>query len=574
MASVRALPPTVPGLLAHRKALTPGSEAFLTADGDGWRVTSWQGLSNSAGAAARGLAGLGLAHGDRVAVLAPTCLAWECCQLGAMSLGACVVGVDPLYPGDLIDSLLEELDIRVLVVGNPSLLERVGPPVRARMRATILLEGTAPNTVPYGSISAAHASLPSNCAAEDPALVAFSSGTSGRPKAITYTHRQVTVACDAILDRFDDITEGSTLVCWLPLANLFQRMVNFCSMARGGRSYMIGDPRGVVQVAREVRPEVFIAVPRFCEKLWSGIEDKLSTSPPWVREPARRAIEASLALARLELQGARVPVPVRIRGELARRTLLRFLRSVLGSRLRYIISGSAPCPMWIHERFAALGIPIYEAYGQSENTVPIAANAPGACRPGSVGRPLKHNHVRLSDDGEVQVKGPGVFDPSVADNARHRGSITSDGFLATGDLGEWQSGGYLRLTGRKTELFKGPNGRWVSPSLVEGVLRQAPGVEQAVVFGQGAIVGVIVVGDQAPPTRRLREELIGVLSALPPGTRPQGLLVTRRALTVEGGEITTNLKLRREAVARRHAAELERLREAIVPSTELELVTE
>ena len=555
-------------------AVSPEAAAYFTADGGRWRATSWQDLSKNVGALAAGLAELGLDRGDRIAVLAPTSLAWECCQLAAMSLGACVVGVDPLYPRDLVDALLNELDVRVLVVGNPSLLEHVSPSVRAPMRATILLEGSGTETVAYSTLSRRRAAMSLVCEPTDPALVAFSSGTSGRPKAITYTHQQVTLACDAILDRFSDIGEGSTLVCWLPLANLFQRMVNFCSIARGGRSYMVSDPRQVVQVAREVEPDVLIAVPRFCEKLWRGMEDKLANSPWWAREPARRAIDASLALARLELRGSRVPVSVRMRGELARRTLLRFLRSVLGSRLRYIISGSAPCPIWIHERFAALGIPIYEAYGQSENAVPIAANSPRAFHLGSVGKPLKHNHVRISREGEVQVKGPGVFAPDVAGNERYRDSLTNDGFLATGDQGEWQSGGFLRLTGRKGEMFKGPNGRWVAPAVIEGTLRQVPGVEQAVVFGRGAIVGVIVVGDDAPKITGLRQELLGVMSDLPSGTRPQGLLVTKRALTIEGGEITTNLKLRRDAVLRRHAAALDRLCEGIVPSTELELVME
>jgi long-chain acyl-CoA synthetase len=569
------LPPTVPGLLEHRVAHSPDDVAFRTVDAGGrWHPTSWRAFSRQVGAVAGGLAAHGLRRGDRIAVLAPTSLEWDVCQHAAMSLGACVVGIDPHYPAELADALVTQLEPTVLVAGDPSLAARIGSAAVGRLRATVLLEGTAPGCVGYGALAERPAPPPNACAADDPALVAFSSGTSGRPKAVTYTHRQTTLACEAILDRFSDLEAGSTLVCWLPLANLFQRMINFCAVARGGTSYVVRDPRAAVDVARVARPQVFVAVPRFLEKVWDGMRTRLAQAPAPLRLLVERGLEAALARVRREQRGEAVPVALRLAAELARGTVLRPLRRVLGDRLRYVVSGSAPCPAWILERFAALGLPVYEAYGQSENIVPIAAGAPGASRAGSVGRPLRHNAVRLADDGEVQVKGPGVFDPAVADNARHRGSLTADGYLATGDLGEWLPDGFLRLTGRKAELWKAPNGRWLAPAPLEGALRQVPGVEQAVVLLRGTIVGVLVLDRRAPAPARLRQDLLRALDAFPPGSRPQGLLLTTRPLTVEGGEITSNLKLRRDVVERRHAAALDALRERLTPATALELVTE
>ena len=568
----QALPATVPELLARRTAREPDATAFFTADAAGaWRPTSWRTFADTVGAVARGLAAHGLRRGDRLAILAPTSLEWDACQLAALSLGACVVGIDPHYPAELADALVTELAPTVLVAGDPDLAARIGPETRRRLRAAVLLEGTTPGGVTYGALAERPAAPMSACEPGDPALVAFSSGTSGRPKAVTYTHRQVVLACESILDRFSDIESGSTLVCWLPLANLFQRMINFCALARGGSSYVVGDPRRAVDVARIAHPQVFVAVPRFLEKLWDGLRKKLAEAPSPLRTVVERALAAALLLVRLEQRGARVPFTLRLTVAAARRTVLRPLRHALGPRLRYVVSGSAPCPQGILERFAALGLPIYEAYGQSENVVPIAAGAPGAAVPGSVGRPLRHNDVRLADDGEVQVRGPGVFDPAVADNARYRAALTDDGYLATGDLGEWLPGGFLRLTGRKADLWKAPNGRWLAPAPLEGALRQVPGVEQAVVLLRGTIVGVLVLNDLAPAPDRLRTELLRTLGEFPPGGRPQGLLLTTRPLTIEGGELTTNLKLRRDAVERRHAAELDALRERLTPATELEL---
>lgn len=566
------LPPTLPGLLGHRVGLTPDAPAYHTVDAAGtWRPTSWKDFAGAVGAAARGLAGLGLRRGDRLAILAPTSLEWDVCQLAALSLGACVVGVDPHYPADLADSLVAELHPAVLVAGGPDLLARIRPETRSRARAAVLFDGAAPDAAPWRALAADPAPAEAACAGDDPALVAFSSGTSGRPKAVTYTHRQVVLACEAILERYADIEEGSALVCWLPLANLFQRMINFCSMAGGGVSYVVGDPRKAVEVARVAAPHVFIAVPRFLEKLWHGIRKRVAEASRPARGLVERALETALLLVRMEQRGERVPFTLRLAVAAARRTVLRPLRRVLGPRLRYVVSGSAPCPAWILERFASIGLPIYEAYGQSENVVPIAAGAPGASLPGSVGRPLRHNDVRLADDGEVQVRGPGVFDPAVADNARYRGALTPDGYLATGDLGEWLPGGFLRLTGRKADLWKAPNGRWVSPAEIEGALREVPGVEQAAVLCRGKLVGVLVLPPGAFSRDRLRDDLRAALDALPAGARPQGFLLTTRPFSIEGGELTTNLKLRRDAIERRHAAELEALRERIAPETELEL---
>jgi long-chain acyl-CoA synthetase len=567
-----ARPPTIPALLERRVALTPDATAYFTRDAGSWRSTSWKTFADAVGAVARGLAEQGLQKSDRLAILAPTSLEWDCCQLAAMSLGACVVGIDPHYPADLADALVAQLEPTVLAAGDPTLLARLAPETREHLRATVLFDGTAPDCVTYGALADRPAPLASACAGDDPALVAFSSGTSGRPKAITYTHRQIILACEAILDRFSDIEAGSTLVCWLPLANLFQRMINICAMARGGASYVVGDPRAAVEVARLAHPQVFVAVPRFCEKLWDGMKQKLAEAPRPTRLLVERGINAALMLVRLEQRGERVPFTLRLAVAVARRTVLRPLRNVLGPRLRYIVSGSAPCPLWILERFAALGLPVYEAYGQSENVVPIAAGAPGAALAGSVGRPMRHNDVRLADDGEVLVKGPGVFDPAVAGNGRYRGSLTADGYLATGDLGEWLPGGFLRLTGRKADLWKAPNGRWIAPAPLEGALRQVPGVEQAVLLLRGAIVGVLVLDKTPPAPDRLRADLLRALDEFPPGGRPRGFLLTTRPLTIESGELTTNLKVRRDAVERRHAAELDALRERLTPTTELELV--
>src|SRR6185369_12824240 len=151
-----------------------------------------------------------------------------------------------------------------------------------------------------------------------------------------------------------------------------------------------------------------------------------------------------------QLKAADLPVPLgtRLFAVLARSTVLKRVRRIMGSNLQYIVTGSAPCPMWLLDAFAAIGIPIIEAYGQSENIVPIETNVWSARKPGTVGRPLKYHEVRLSDEGVVQVEGPGVFHTDLAEN-QALPALTPDRFLSTGDHGEFVPGGYLKLTGRQ-----------------------------------------------------------------------------------------------------------------------------
>jgi long-chain acyl-CoA synthetase len=274
----------------------------------------------------------------------------------------------------------------------------------------------------------------------------------------------------------------------------------------------------------------------------------------------------------LKAADLRVPPRTRLFAMLARRTVFKRLRRVVGSNLKYIVSGSAPCPMWLLETFAAIGIPILEAYGQSGNIVPIAANVPSAMKLGTVGRPFKYNEVRLSDEGVVEVRSPGVFHAGLAEN-QALSALTADGYLVTGDLGQFVADGYLKLTGRQSEVFKTANGRWVSANDIEAALRRVHYVEHAGVLIRdgGIILAMLVIsapayayaranpqpgGDLDLADPRVQEAIRGdvtrELGALAPAIWPHGLLLTTRTFSIEGGELTTNFKLRRAAIGRKY----------------------
>jgi len=581
---------TVPTLLAKRAALTPGAPAHFTQDKDGvWQPTSWSDLAAVIGRVAAGLADLGLRHGERVVILAGTSQDWEICQIAALQLGVTVIGIDPYYPAQQVNRIISELKPAAMVTGNHSLLQRVDPAVRAALRFVVMIGDPAGKDGVVGLATLKNCekkTLSTKQAApirgDDPAIIIFSSGTTGFPKPIVYTHAQVCLACRAILEAFDDIEEGCHLVCWMPLANPFQRIINFCGFAKGAVTYMVNDPRLVMECMPVANPHIFVAVPTFCERLYAGINTNVSKLPKPIGTLIRGGIAANVRENSLKAAGSPVPLGTRLFAALARRTVLKRLRGVMGRNLKYIVSGSAPCSEWLLDTFAAIGIPILEAYGQSENIIPIAVNVRSASKPGTVGRPLKYNEVRLSNEGVIQVRSPGVFHADLAEN-QALSALTPDGYLATGDLGEFLQGGYLKLTGRQADLFKTANGRWVSPGDIEAALRRVQYIEQAaVLIRDGAtIFAIVVISTPAYARARayaqpgelnladtrvqqeIRSDLTRELATLTPAIWPRGVLLTTQMFSIEGGELTTNFKLRRAAIDQKYDSALAALGEEI-----------
>ena len=262
-----------------------------------------------------------------------------------------------------------------------------------------------------------------------------------------------------------------------------------------------------------------------------------------------------------------------------RSMVLRKLRGVLGHRLRFIITGSAPTPVWLLEYFHRMGVLVLEAYGLSENAVPMAANRPEAFRFGSVGRAFGLNDLRIADDGEILVRGPGVFDGYVGNEVAPAEVFAPGGFYHTGDLGRIDGDGFLFVTGRKSEAFKTSTGRWVAPAEVEAIYKAIPYVEQIVVVGRGRHFPVALLTiDERLLAKCL--EASGRATSVGPGRLDPASMPAIRSqieadfdaagsdlaaherirrfdflpapLTFESGELTPSLKMRRHVIEARH----------------------
>ena len=592
---------TIPSVLAKRTLLTPDAFAHFSQDAAGaWRPTTWSDLAGAIERVADGLADLGLGRGKRVAILAATSQDWEICQVAALQLGATVIGIDPYYPEVEVNRIISELKPGVLIAGDQVLLQRIDSAILAQIRSVLINGRPTPesgivalSTLKKRAGTGSSSRSAESVHGEDPAVIFFSSGTTGIPKPVVYTHSQICLACHAIVETFDDIEDGCQLVCWMPMANPFQRIINFCGFIRGAVTYFVSDPRSVMECVPIAKPHIFVTVPTFCERLYAGINENISKLPWPIRALVRSGIAANARENSLRTSDAPVPLRIRLVAAMARLTLLRRLRGVMGPNLKYIVSGAAPCPEWLLNAFAAIGIPIYEAYGQSEDAVPISANVPSAHKQGTVGRPLPHNTVRVSDEGVIEVKGPGVFHTDLAEN-RARPALTADGYLSTGDVGEILEGGYIKLTGRQADVFKTANGRWISPGVIEGVLRRIPYIDHAcVLIRDGATILALLVISLQEYTRargegqnrefrlgdtdvqeNVRADLVRELAALAPAIWPRGVLLTTRPFSVDGGELTSNLKLRRATISKQYDGALAGMSREIHEQQSLTATTE
>ncbi len=561
---------TLPQRLRARASETPIDVAYLQMNPHGeWVETQWHEVLERVDALAANLVELGLHHGDRVVIMMPTSPLWEYCQLAILSAGGIVIGLDAHDAPRNIRHILELTQPKFVVAGTSEQLALITANWR-RPEISILGSGAHSGTpaLALDSLLAPH-SAAGQChppAPDQTATIVFTSGSTGQPKGIAYSHRQIVDACDQILERFPGIGYEARLVCWLPLSNLFQRMINFCALTCGARSYFVDRPEQIAQLLPQISPSFFIGVPRFFEKLHAGILNVIATLPAPTRALVGLAWKIGSRAAAAHRQGRTPDLLTRALLPTADRVLSK-VRGAMGHNLQFMVSGSAPLPRWLAERFHGLGWLVLEAYGMSENVVPVAINSPEHYRFGSVGRALPGNELRIADDKELLIRGSGIFKGYYGEAADST-AIDAEGFLHTGDYARIDADGYVWLEGRKSEIFKTSTGRRIAPAPIEGALKQIPYVEHAVMTGRDRPYPVVILAldvrhsacpDPSSTTGAgaIAADVAASCTDFTDYQRPGAVIVTTQPFTIGTGELTANLKIRRKPVEERFAPQIE-----------------
>jgi long-chain acyl-CoA synthetase len=515
--------------------------------------------------------------------MARTCREWQVAEIGALLARAAVVGIDAHAAPEQAAWILKHSGACALVVDDSETLRKLPVELTDPLKFSLIVfdrrEGARAGACSWQDCMTAatiSTSEPdSNPHLTDAAVVIYTSGTTGTPKGIEYSHEQLMTSAWAMFDEFPDFGRGR-FVCWLPMSALFQRMMNLLAFATDSVTYFVEDPRDIVRRLPEIRPTVFTSVPRFYEKLYEGIQQRLASQTGRQKRLVERALAVGAVWSRAERVGERPTWGFRVRHAILDRLVLRRIRAVMGGEIRLMVSGSAAAPVWLLEFFHSIGLLVLEAYGITEDPVPVAVNRPSEYRFGSVGKPFSVNRVQIGENGEVQVRGPATFGGYIGEG-RPVDRFTADGYYRTGDAGYFDADGFLFLTGRISEIIKTSSGRRISPIAVEGIYQRSRFVDQIVVFGHNRPFLVALVALNVPAVADalasagftaitsqeawhnatavmdlLRREFDVLGESLARHERIRTFTILPAPFSIERGELTATLKPRRTQIEERY----------------------
>ena len=417
---------------------------------------------------------------------------------------------------------------------------------------------------------------------DDLSLLCYTSGTTGEPKGVMLTHANFDAIDHAIRDRFPFRELEERIVSYLPLCHIAEHTFTITvQMGSGVEVYMCDDINDMKEYLPDVRPTLFLAVPRVWEKFEAALRSRLGEASGIKAKLADWALTTEFSWFESE-QDAGEPITGTTR-KLANKLVIDKITGALGmDQVRFCFSGAAPLNKSTAEFFASLGLPIHEVYGMTETNAVISVPTPGQTRPGFVGKPIFGIELVLADDGEILVKGANIT-PGYLENPEQTAELLDkDGWLHTGDIGQLSDDGYLRITDRKKELFKTSGGKYVAPAPIEAKLKAIPGVSQAVLVGDGQrFIAALLALDpenmvQLADTLDLREGTDAATASTDPKVQAhieaqvntlvnsqlaryeqvREVTILPHELTPESGELTPTLKLRRKPIAELHADEI------------------
>jgi long-subunit acyl-CoA synthetase (AMP-forming) len=424
-------------------------------------------------------------------------------------------------------------------------------------------------------------------APDDLATLIYTSGTTGPPKGVQLTHRNLMGLVAGVEHILPLPERGSKVVSWLPAAHIAERGANYyLPMTHGLQVTICPDPRKIAEFLPQVRPTWFFAVPRIWEKLKAGIEANLSKLPDEQRKGAQGAIAAAVQKVKLENAGERVPEELAAAVAKADEAMFAQLRHQLGlDELVAVNVGAAPTAVEVLEFFHAIGVPIGELWGMSETCGVATCNPPGRIKLGTVGPPVPGIEIKLAEDGEVLVKGDSVMPGYRNMPEKTAETIDSEGWLLTGDIGELDEDGYLKIIDRKKELIITAGGKNLSPSNIEAELKLIPLVDQAVAIGDAKkyISALLTldpdaaaawasahglegaeIAELAENEELLAEVQRGVDEANESLAKVEGVKrfkILQEPWEPGGDELTPTMKLKRKPIADKYASEIDGLYE-------------
>jgi long-chain acyl-CoA synthetase len=555
---------TAPELWRDAVGNAPAEAAYLEETAGGWRPVSWDEAAERVEALAHGLLARGVRHGDRVAVLAQTRLEWILLDWAVMSIGAVVVGLYPTSSPKECEYILGHCEAVLAFAEDEE-----------QTRKLVSVRGGLPTLreiIPFDWLEKLESDgrlakhlRPDQVEEDDLATLIYTSGTTGPPKGCMLTHRNLVTAAIRVVEGMNQ--PGDVVLLFLPLAHSYGRLAHQAATHRGATVALVADVARVPEALAAVRPTVLPAVPRVYEKVHANTLGEIERAGGLRRRIGHWALGVGARVSRARRDGVSVSGLLALQQRLADRLVFTKVRERLGGRLRVGVSGAAPLSPDVMEFFHALGVPVIEGYGLTETASSATVNAPGDFRIGTVGRPVEGAEVRVADDGEILIRSNSVFTGYYKEPEATAAALTADGWLRTGDVGEIDAEGFLRITDRKKDLIITAGGKNIAPQNLENALKTSRFVSQALVVGdRRPYVTALVTLDEAEVAssgrspQELVQELVDEVNR--DRTRVEQIkrfAILPRDFSPEEGEVTPTLKLRRRVIHEHFADEIEQL---------------
>ena len=577
--------------LAFRMTVDRLGEDPAVIDSERGVEMTWNDVAERTDRIAGGLAKLGLGKGDTIALMMNNRWEFMPIDLAAVHLGGVPFSIYQTSSPEQIQYVCSDAGARIAVVETAFLdaFEKAREEL-PELEHVIVIDGDG-GTHRLAEVEEMDAGFDAAAAAQsvepdDLLTLIYTSGTTGPPKGVQLTHRNLMSLTSGVEDIVDFPDRGAKVISWLPAAHIAERGAHYyLPVVRGCSVTVCPDPRKIIEFLAEVHPTWFFAVPRIWEKLKAGLEAKMAAIPGKDGELARAGLDAAIHKVRLEQSGEAVPEELAKHVAQADEGMFAHLRTALGlDEVVAVNVGAAPTPVEVLEFFHAIGIPIGELWGMSETCGVATCNPPEKVKIGTVGPPVPGMEIKLAEDGEVLVRGPSNMPGYRNLPDKTAETILDDGWLATGDIGELDSDGYLTIVDRKKELIINAAGKNMSPANIEAKLKAAsPLIGQATAIGDRRPynVALIVLDPDYAPVWAQQNGLEGasvsdlaeneaLLAAVQAGVDEANAKMARveqikkfKVLPTEwepgGDELTPTMKLKRKPIAEKYNEEIEQL---------------
>ncbi len=539
-----------------------------------------------------GFARLGITRGDRIAIISESRPEWLVAEFAALALGAIWVPMFPTLMPPQIEFIVNDCGAKLLIVSNDLQFNKARKIECPALETIIALNDETDLSAAHNK-NVLHLEDLSNLSSETPSFdseaekarpqdtitIIYTSGTTGNPKGVMLSHGNVTANIEAALAAIPPLTEADVALSFLPLCHAFEHVAAHFFFYRGMTVAFAESSETVADNLLEIRPTMMTGVPRFYERIYARImrmREKLSPTKRSLFDWALR-IGGKNGLA---MEGNPVPLAAKILKPIADLLVLGKIRARTGGRIRFFVSGAAALSPEVGRAFAAFGLPIIEGYGLTETAPVLTANPFRTLKWGTVGKPLLHVEIKIASDGEIFARGPNIMQGYYNQPEATREMIDQEGWLHTGDIGELDAEGYLKITDRKKHIFISTGGKNIAPAPIESLLGESRFIEQIMLVGdRRPFCTALIVPDAAalldahigPGGAILTEEFArseaihaaieAELERLQTGIasyeRVRRFTVLPESFTIENGMLTPTLKIRRKAVEGRYRDQIE-----------------